>query len=55
MGGKFKNIITYNDLERCGHFAAYEEPELLADDFFAFVGKVERLSGNGSEKPEKEL
>lgn len=44
LDGKFKNIISYNDMERCGHFAAYEEPKLIADDVFSFVEKVERLN-----------
>ena len=56
LGGKFKNIISYNDMERCGHFAAFEEPGLLADDVFAFVGKVEQLRADQSAaQPEKEL
>jgi hypothetical protein len=47
-------MISYNDMESCGHFAAYEEPELLADDFCAFVAKVQKMI---SEKtiPGKEL
>ncbi|XP_030626185.1 epoxide hydrolase 1 [Chanos chanos] len=38
---KFKNITTYSYMPRGGHFAAFEEPELLAQDVFQFVRKVE--------------
>ena len=57
IGGKFKNIVSYTDMERCGHFAAFEEPELLANDVFAFVGKVERLraADQPAAQPDKEL
>ena len=40
---KFKQLIQYNDIARGGHFAALEEPELLADDIVSFVEKVENL------------
>ena len=31
-------------MPRGGHFAAFEEPKLLADDIFSFVKKTEELS-----------
>ncbi|XP_067008639.2 juvenile hormone epoxide hydrolase 1 [Anabrus simplex] len=34
---KFKNIVKFTHMERGGHFAAFEEPELLADDVFDAV------------------
>lgn len=40
---KYRNLISYTDMPRGGHFAAMEEPELLAKDVWQFVGKVERL------------
>ncbi|XP_061480791.1 epoxide hydrolase 1-like [Rhineura floridana] len=40
---KFKNIVTYTYMAQGGHFPAFEEPELLAQDFRQFVKKVERL------------
>ncbi|XP_053160168.1 epoxide hydrolase 1-like [Hemicordylus capensis] len=40
---KFKNIVTYSYMARGGHFAAFEEPELLAQDIKQFVSKVENL------------
>ncbi|XP_060100495.1 epoxide hydrolase 1-like [Heteronotia binoei] len=40
---KFKNIVTYSYMPRGGHFAAFEEPELLAQDIRQFVRKVEHL------------
>ncbi|NXX86605.1 HYEP hydrolase, partial [Urocolius indicus] len=39
----FKNIITFSYMPRGGHFAAFEEPKLLAQDIMQFVRKVERL------------
>ncbi|KAM3930109.1 epoxide hydrolase 1 [Leptodactylus fuscus] len=39
---KFLNIVSYNYMPRGGHFAAFEEPELLARDIQQFVGKLER-------------
>ena len=40
---KFTNLITYKIMESGGHFAAYEEPKLLADEVWQFVQKVEKL------------
>ncbi|KAM4694555.1 epoxide hydrolase 1-like [Discoglossus pictus] len=39
---KYKNIITYTYMPRGGHFAAMEEPELLAQNFQHFVSQVEK-------------
>ncbi|XP_009684985.2 epoxide hydrolase 1 isoform X1 [Struthio camelus] len=39
----FKNIVTYSYMPRGGHFAAFEEPRLLAQDIRHFVRKVEQL------------
>ncbi|XP_075719495.1 epoxide hydrolase 1 [Rhinoderma darwinii] len=39
---KFINIVSFNYMPRGGHFAAFEEPELLAKDIQQFVGKVEQ-------------
>ncbi|XP_025074005.1 LOW QUALITY PROTEIN: juvenile hormone epoxide hydrolase 1-like [Pogonomyrmex barbatus] len=38
---RYTNMIQYNHLPRGGHFAAFEEPALLADDIFTFVATVE--------------
>ena len=38
---KYHNIVQYTRMPRGGHFAAAEEPELLAEDFVSFVKKVE--------------
>ncbi|MBN3309326.1 HYEP hydrolase, partial [Amia calva] len=40
---KYKNIVSYNYMARGGHFAAFEEPQLLADDIRQFTKKVEKL------------
>ncbi|KAJ7341018.1 hypothetical protein JRQ81_004667 [Phrynocephalus forsythii] len=39
---KYINIVSFNYVPRGGHFAAFEEPELLADDIVQFVEKVEK-------------
>lgn len=38
---KFLNIVSYNYMHRGGHFAAFEEPKLLAEDIQHFVHTVE--------------
>jgi len=40
---RYTNLIHFNHLPRGGHFAAFEEPALLADDIFEFVSKVEDI------------
>lgn len=40
---KYPNMITYKIMDRGGHFAAYEEPKLLAVEIFQFIDKVEKL------------
>lgn len=40
---KFTNLIQYKIMESGGHFAAYEEPEVLAAEVLEFVQKVEKL------------
>ncbi len=42
--GKYRNIITFTDTDRGGHFIAFEEPELLFNDIVHFVGKAVKLS-----------
>ncbi|XP_076190786.1 epoxide hydrolase 1 isoform X2 [Aptenodytes patagonicus] len=39
---KYTNIVSFHFMPRGGHFAALEEPELLAEDILQFVGKVEK-------------
>ncbi|KAG5266906.1 hypothetical protein AALO_G00237630 [Alosa alosa] len=38
---RYKDIRSYTYMSSGGHFAAFEEPKLLADDFVQFVKKVE--------------
>lgn len=38
---KYPNSVQINHMPRGGHFAAFEEPQLLADDFWSFVTRVE--------------
>lgn len=42
---KYYNIYSYTLMPRGGHFAAFEEPQLLAEDIFQFVRKVEKCWG----------
>ncbi|XP_076238703.1 juvenile hormone epoxide hydrolase 1 [Calliopsis andreniformis] len=37
LKNRYPNIVQYNYMARGGHFAAFEEPQLLADDVFSFV------------------
>jgi len=38
---RFRNITTFSEFPRGGHFATYEEPQLVADDIWKFVTIVE--------------
>ncbi|KAM9810164.1 epoxide hydrolase 1 [Syngnathus typhle] len=38
---RFQNIVSYTMMPRGGHFAAFEEPHLLANDLIQFVRRVE--------------
>ena len=40
---KFKDIIQHTDMPKGGHFAALEEPRLLADDIISFVKKLKQI------------
>ncbi|XP_026672258.1 juvenile hormone epoxide hydrolase 1-like isoform X2 [Ceratina calcarata] len=48
---RYPNMIQYNVMPRGGHFAAFEEPRLLADDVYSFVKRTEELG----RKPNSEL
>lgn len=37
---KYKNLVQVSDFPTGGHFAAFEEPKLLADDVWKFVNTV---------------
>ncbi|KAM9847397.1 LOW QUALITY PROTEIN: epoxide hydrolase 1 [Aulostomus maculatus] len=39
---RYRKILSYTFMSRGGHFAAFEEPQLLADDLIQFVEKVEK-------------
>lgn len=41
---KYLNIVSFNFMPQGGHFAAFEEPELLAADIIQFVDKVEKAA-----------
>ena len=48
-------LVRYTLMPRGGHFAAHEEPELLADDITAFFRQVKDdgvAVGSGSDQPE---
>ncbi|XP_078129399.1 epoxide hydrolase 1 [Sander vitreus] len=40
---RYRNIYSYTFMPRGGHFAAFEEPQLLANDIVQFVKKVEEF------------
>lgn len=39
---KFHKLLTYTHMSRGGHFAAMEEPRLMAEDINNFIKKVEK-------------
>ncbi|XP_054707166.1 epoxide hydrolase 1-like [Uloborus diversus] len=43
MTQQFQNMISYNLMPKGGHFAAWEEPELLSNDVYQFVSKAEKI------------
>lgn len=47
---KLTNLVQFSHLPRGGHFAAFEEPALLADDIFKFVTTVEDNKKKNSAK-----
>ncbi|NP_001128399.1 epoxide hydrolase 1 precursor [Nasonia vitripennis] len=50
---RFTNLVQFTHPPRGGHFAAFEEPELLANDVWSFVHKLEqRLSDEKRQKQE---
>ena len=40
---KFHNLVRFTNMARGGHFAAFEEPELLAEDVWETVKIIEKL------------
>lgn len=38
---RYKNLTQFTHFNSGGHFAALEEPKLLAEDVWTFVGKLE--------------
>ncbi len=42
---KFKRLVQHTRMPRGGHFAAFEEPQLLSDDCFQFAKIVEQERG----------
>ncbi len=38
---KYHSIVQYNVMPRGGHFAAFQEPALMARDFISFVHIVQ--------------
>nr|XP_046258637.1 epoxide hydrolase 1-like [Scatophagus argus]XP_046258638.1 epoxide hydrolase 1-like [Scatophagus argus] len=40
---KYKNIYSYTFMPRGGHFAAFEEPQLLANNLIQFIREVEKF------------
>ncbi|KAK7791260.1 hypothetical protein R5R35_005582 [Gryllus longicercus] len=40
---KFPNLVQVSNIQRGGHFPAFEEPSLLSDDIWSAVGKMMKL------------
>ena len=38
---KFSNLLSFNFADRGGHFAAFEEPQLLAEELVNFIRMAE--------------
>jgi len=36
-----KNLVPWSEFDRCGHFAAMEEPDLLIGDVRKFIGRFD--------------
>ena len=43
LNEQYTNLIQFTHPARGGHFAAFEEPELFADDVWGFVHKREQM------------
>lgn len=39
---KFKNLVRLTDFEQAGHFAAFEEPKIFADDVWASFKMIDK-------------
>jgi pimeloyl-ACP methyl ester carboxylesterase len=37
---RFTNIVYWNEVERGGHFAAFEQPELFVQEVRAFFNEI---------------
>ena len=46
LTGKYKNLVSYTDIPKGGHFAAYEEPQLVYDDIVKFVTLARQQADN---------
>lgn len=40
---KYANLVHRTDFKEGGHFAAFEVPEVLADDVFKAIEKMRRI------------
>ncbi len=49
---KYPNLVQYSKLAEGGHFAAFEVPEVLHEDFVKFVAAVEKLGTQKAGKTE---
>nr|AEE61648.1 unknown [Dendroctonus ponderosae] len=43
LSERFKNLVYLSQYDQGGHFAAFEEPDLFAEDIYMFVEKVEKM------------
>lgn len=43
MNQKYANLISANEMKDGGHFAAFEQPKLLAEDIWSSILKMEKI------------
>lgn len=41
---KYHNLVSFSAMQRGGHFAAMEEPQLMAEDIQKFTKAVEKMT-----------
>ncbi|KAK2586579.1 hypothetical protein KPH14_011458 [Odynerus spinipes] len=50
LRSRYHNLIHFRNMPKGGHFPAFEEPQIFADDVYKFVNKVEEQTKNERKK-----
>lgn len=53
LRNKYANLVRFTDMPQGGHFAAMEEPKLLADDIWTSIEKMEALKKKNMQENNK--